>query len=206
MTPFEQRISDMIEPSLVGLGYELVRVQMNGQTRKTLQIMAERLDNRGMTLADCEKISETLSAVLDVNDPIKDRYALEISSGGIDRPLSKAKDFAKYIGHECKIELKEADNGRRHFKGLLHASDETTVTITGDKDELFQLPIDNINKAKLILTDELIDAHLAEQAKYEVIDQTPVEVETDDADETEAQIDNELKDSAIQDNDLKEEV
>jgi ribosome maturation factor RimP len=193
MTPFEERITNMIEPSLTGLGYELVRVQMNGQTRKTLQIMAERLDNRGMTLNDCETISETLSAILDVHDPIKDKYALEISSGGIDRPLSKAKDFARYIGFESKIETKEAIEGRRHYKGFLHASDEKTVTITGDKDELFVLPIDAINKAKLLLTDELIAAHLAEQAKYEEIDQTPVEIETDDAEETEQQIADELK-------------
>jgi ribosome maturation factor RimP len=192
MTPFEQRITDMIEPSLTGMGYELVRVQLNGQTRKTLQIMAERLDNRGMTLNDCEQISETLSAVLDVHDPIKEKYALEISSGGIDRPLAKAKDFAKYIGHEVKAELKEAVDGRRHFKGLIHASDDKTVTVTGDKDELFTLDLDNLHKAKLLLTDELIDAHLAEQAKYEEIDQTPVEIETDDADETEKTIATEL--------------
>lgn len=201
MTPFEERITNMIEPSLNGLGYELVRVQMNGQTRKTLQIMAERFDERGMTLDDCEKISETLSAVLDVHDPIKDRYALEVSSAGIDRPLSKAKDFAKFIGHEVKVELKEAENGRRHFKGLIHASDETSVTVTGDKDELFKLDIDAINKAKLLLTDELIDAHLALMEKFAKIDQNPVSVETDDAGEAEEQIDNELKD-----NDLKEEV
>jgi len=183
----------MIEPSLTGLGYELVRVQLNGQTRKTLQIMAERLDNRGMTLNDCEKISETLSAVLDVHDPIKEKYALEISSAGIDRPLSKAKDFPKYIGHEIKAELKEAVNGRRHFKGFIHSSDETSVTVTGDKDELFKLDLDNLQKAKLLLTDELIDAHLAAQAEFEKIDQTPVEIETDDADEAEQQIDNDLK-------------
>ena len=193
MTPFEERITNMIEPSLTGLGYELVRVQLNGQTRKTLQIMAERLDNRGMTLNDCEKISETLSAVLDVHDPIKEKYALEISSAGIDRPLSKAKDFPKYIGHEIKAELKEAVNGRRHFKGFIHSSDETSVTVTGDKDELFKLDLDNLQKAKLLLTDELIDAHLAAQAEFEKIDQTPVEIETDDADEAEQQIDNDLK-------------
>jgi ribosome maturation factor RimP len=193
MTPFEDRITKMIEPSLTGLGYELVRVQLNGQTRKTLQIMAERLDNRGMTLNDCEKISETLSAVLDVHDPIKEKYALEISSAGIDRPLAKAKDFAKYIGHEVKAELKEAVDGRRHFKGLIQASDDTSVTVTGDKDELFKLDLDNLHKAKLTLTDELIDHHLAEQAKYEEIDQTPVEIETDDADETEKTIANDLK-------------
>ena len=196
MTPFEERITNMIEPSLNGLGYELVRVQMNGQTRKTLQIMAERLDNRGMTLEDCEKISETLSAILDVHDPIKERYALEISSAGIDRPLKKAKDFAKYIGHECKIETKEAIDGRRHYKGFLKASDDTTVSITGDKDDVFVLPIDEINKAKLILTDELIDAHLAEQAKYETIDQNPVEIETDDAQEVEETIANDLKEES----------
>lgn len=193
MTPFEERITQMIEPSLTDMGYELVRVQMNGQTRKTLQIMAERLDNRGMTLDDCEKISETLSAILDVHDPIKERYALEISSAGIDRPLKKAKDFAKYIGHEAKIELKDAIDGRRHFKGILKASDDATVSVTGDKDELFTLSIDDINKAKLILTDELIDAHLAAQAEFETIDQNPVQIETDDAQDVENTLANDLK-------------
>ncbi len=170
MTPFEARLSNLIEPSLQGLGYELVRVQMNGTQRKTLQIMAERLDHRAMTLDDCETISETLSALLDVHDPIKERYALEVSSPGIDRPLMKPADFARFIGFEAKIDLKELTEGRRHLKGTLQQADAETVTILleGDKDRVaVTTPFAAILRAKLVLTDALIAAHLKAQQQAE---------------------------------------
>lgn len=184
MTPFEERLSNLIEPSLTAMGYELVRVQMNGQVRKTLQIMAERLDMKGMTLNDCEAISETLSAIMDVHDPIKERYALEVSSGGIDRPLSKAKDFARFIGFDAKIDLKEPLNTRKHFTGILHASDATSVTISMEKGALAVLPLDMIHRAKLLLTDKLIDAHLKlQEAEGNVIDQNPISIDTEEPEE-----------------------
>lgn len=170
MTPFEERLSNLIEPSLSGLGYELVRVQLNGQVRKTLQIMAERVDNRTMTLDDCTLISETLSAVLDVHDPIKERYALEVSSPGIDRPLTKPAHFERFKGFETKIDLMDMYNGRRHFTGILQGMDNDMVRMLEGK-ETVEFPYALVQKAKLLLTDELIDAHLAEQDAHN--DNTP---------------------------------
>lgn len=178
MTPFEERLINLLEPSLNGMGYELVRVQMRGDQRKTLQIMAERQDRRGMTLDDCTSISETISAILDVHDPIKERYALEVSSPGIDRPLIKAQDYARYLGFEAKIDFKDIYEGRRQIKGFLKSSDDAFVEVALEKEETFRAPFDMIAKAKLILTDELIDAHLKEQQEFASIDQEPKIIET----------------------------
>jgi ribosome maturation factor RimP len=179
MTPFEARLSNLIEPSLEGLGYELVRVQLRGDTRKTLQIMAERKDLVGMTLDDCETISETLSAILDVHDPIKERYALEVSSPGIDRPLIKPNDYARFAGFEAKIDLKDLYENRRHLKGHLVAANDDTVTIRLEDGIEFAAPFAMIQRAKLLLTDELIEAHLKAQQDIQPINQEPVSIETD---------------------------
>lgn len=179
-TPFEARLAKLIEPSVEGLGYDLVRVMMRGDTRKTLQIMAERKDRRGMTTDDCETISETISAVLDVHDPIKERYALEVSSPGIDRPLMKFKDYERYVGFEAKLDLKEMVNNRRNFQGIIAKAENDNVTIALEKGETFTTPFAAINRAKLILTDALIDAHFKEQAQYETINQEPVSIEADE--------------------------
>lgn len=183
MTPFEARLTNMLEPSIQGMGYELVRVMMRGDTRKTLQVMAERKDRRGMTTDDCEKLSATISAVLDVHDPIKERYALEVSSPGIDRPLMKAEDFARYVGFDAKIDLKEMIDGRRHLNGILKDATDKDVTIELEGGNAFTAPLHAIMRAKLILTDALIDAHLAEQKKYETLNQEPVSVEAETSEE-----------------------
>lgn len=183
MTPFEERISNLIQPSLEGLGYDLVRVQLNGQLRKTLQIMAERKDERMMTLDDCETISETLSAVLDVHDPIKERYALEVSSPGIDRPLVRARDYQRSVGFEANLTLAEAMDGRRHFKGHIANADDHAVTIQ-DEGKSFILPYNAILRGKLLLTDALIDAHLKLQQEAGNINTDPVDVDADIATET----------------------
>ncbi len=167
MTPFEARLTALIEPSLAGMGYELVRVQMRGTERKTLQIMAERADRRGMTLDDCEAISKTLSAVLDVEDPISDRYSLEVSSPGIDRPLIKLADFERFTGFEAKVDLKEAVGPRKHFTGRLDGVKNDTILMTLEKGETVELPFELLHRAKLVLTDDLIEAHLKEQKQYE---------------------------------------
>jgi len=183
MTPFEQRITDMLEPSLTDMGYELVRVQLRGDQRKTLQIMAERKDQRGMTLTDCETISQTISALMDVHDPIKERYALEVSSPGIDRPLTRLADFDRYAGFEAKIDLKDIYEGRRNLKGMLRENDGENVQIMLDNGDVFKTPFDMIAKAKLILTDELIEAHLKAQQEFEAIDQNPQTIETEEPEE-----------------------
>src|SRR5688572_12265936 len=114
------RISDIIAPTLTGMGYELVRVTISGgRNNQTLQIMAERADNKPMTVEDCETISHTVSAQLDVSDPIASAYTLEVSSPGIDRPLTRLKDFARFAGHEAKVQLLQPLEGRRNFRGIL---------------------------------------------------------------------------------------
>lgn len=179
MTPFEARLTNLIEPPLEGLGYELVRVQLRGDTRKTLQIMAERKDLISMTLDDCETISETLSAILDVHDPIKERYALEVSSPGIDRPLTRIGDYERYAGFEAKIDLKDLYENRRHLKGVLVGATDKDVTITLDEGGAFTVPFMMIQRAKLLLTDALIEAHLKAQQQIHPINQEPVSIETE---------------------------
>jgi len=156
-----RKIAEMIEPSLMAMGFELVRVHLSGEQRQVLQIMAEPADGSEMTVEHCAEISETVSAILDVNDPIKGTYRLEVSSPGIDRPLTRAKDFARFAGFEARVELAAPIDGRRRFTGVLRGASETPsgtlIEINTDKGP-FALPFDEIQKAKLVLTDALIDA------------------------------------------------
>ena len=180
MTPFEERLSQIIEPSLDGMGYELVRVQMRGETRKTLQIMAERRDGRSMTLKDCETVSKTVSALMDVHDPISERYALEISSPGIDRPLMKLKDYETYKGFDAKVDLKELYEGRRHIVGTVNGTQGDNIVMQMQDDVDFVIPFALIHRAKLLLTDELIAAHLKMRQETDTINQDPVSGETEE--------------------------
>src|ERR1700748_539629 len=120
----ERRIADMIEPSLEGMGYELVRGLMQGRTQAVLQVMAERKDGKAMTVEDCADISRQISALLDVEDPIAGAYALEVSSPGIARPLTLPKDFEPYAGFEAKLVTNEPLEGRKRFRGKLLGLDE----------------------------------------------------------------------------------
>src|SRR5215472_18808552 len=112
------RVAAISEPVLVGMGYRLVRVKISGVDGCTVQIMAERPDGT-MTVEDCERVSRALSPVLDVADPIDRAYRLEISSPGMDRPLVRRSDFQRYAGHQLKVELAAAIDGRRRFRGVL---------------------------------------------------------------------------------------
>ena len=157
----ENRVTEIIEPTLEGMAYRLVRVQLNAQT---LQIMADRHDNLPMALEDCEKISQTVSLLLDVADPISSPYSLEVSSPGIDRPLTRFADFGNYIGHVVHIELSQALEDRRHFRNSTIQGVEGTDTLLLVCDnKAWVVPYHLVAKAKLVLTDELIDAHLAAQ-------------------------------------------
>lgn len=157
------QISGMIGPSIEALGYELVRVSVAGSTRKVLQIMAEPSDGRVMSVEDCARVSRAVSAILDVEDPISGAYSLEVSSPGIDRPLTRAKDFDRYAGHEAKIETLEPIDGRKRFKGILKGVTDKSVNIDSEG-ETVSLPLEQIAKAKLVLTDALIAAHQADEA------------------------------------------
>jgi ribosome maturation factor RimP len=149
------RIAQTIEPSLDAMGYRLVRVVITSGRRATLQVMAERLDDQPMTVDDCAQISHSVSALLDVADPIPGAYMLEISSPGIDRPLVRTEDYDRFSGFEAKIELARPIEGRKRFRGRL-------LGTSGDKLRLFtetgetELPLNAVGRAKLVLTDDMI--------------------------------------------------
>jgi ribosome maturation factor RimP len=152
-------IAKRIEPEVKSLGYDLVRVAMIGGTSDpTLQIMAERPDTRQLGLTDCEAISRRLSDWLDANDPIEGSFRLEVSSPGIDRPLTRLKDYADWAGHQARVSLAEPLGGRKQVSGTLKGIEGDRVTLLGKNGEDFALPFANISSAKLLLTDELINA------------------------------------------------
>jgi ribosome maturation factor RimP len=150
-------IAQLIEPSLAAMGYRLVRVLMTGGRRATLQVMAERLDDLRITHDDCAKISRSVSALLDVADPIAGAYTLEISSPGIDRPLVRAEDYDRFSGFEAKIELAIPLDGRRRFRGRLIGTAGGMVRLLAEGGET-QLRLDTVVRAKLVLTNDLMAA------------------------------------------------
>ncbi len=151
-------LEERVAPTLEAMGFEVVRIALTGSIgRKTLQVMADRKDGTQISVDDCAQISQTLSAIFDVEDPVPGAYDLEVSSAGIDRPLTRAKDFAAYAGFEAKIETRLPVNGRKRFRGPLGGLNGETVVITVD-DTTFEIPFSAISTAKLVMTDELIEA------------------------------------------------
>lgn len=160
VSPIETRIYDIINDEAEALGFEIIRVRVLGSRNARLQIMAERA-NGGMDVEDCADLSRHLSPILDVEDPIQGEYTLEISSPGIDRPLTRLKDFQDWQGHEARLELRwPSESGRKKFKGLIENVDKDTGDITLNCDDLgtHAFNFDNLNKAGLVLTDALIEA------------------------------------------------
>ncbi|MDG1430793.1 MAG: ribosome maturation factor RimP [Paracoccaceae bacterium] len=154
----DRRLAEIITPVIEDLGFELVRVRLMTGKTSTLQIMAEKPEG-GIEVDDCAAISTGISAVLDVEDPILDAYALEVSSPGIDRPLTRLKDFDMWVGYETKIETTELIDGRRRFKGQIAGTegDEVLVTIEDQGEDItIGLKFDWLEDAKLVLTEELI--------------------------------------------------
>ncbi len=151
----------MLTPTLHDLGFDLVQVRLTGGQKRTLQVMAEPLDREaGMTVDDCAEISHAVSAVLDVADPIAGAYSLEVSSPGIDRPLVRLDDFVRFAGHEVRIEVDPPHDGRKRLVGRLEGvADNGAVLVTVDSAE-WQVPVERIKKAKLVLTDALIASAL----------------------------------------------
>ena len=153
-----ERIAGMIEPALTDMGYALVRVQLSGAARLTLQIMAERADGENMTVDDCADISRAVSALLDVEDPIEAAYSLEVSSPGIDRPLVKPADYQRWAGFEARIETAMPVDGRKRFRGRLIGLAGDDVKLRLDDGADAAVPLAAITRAKLMLTDDLIEA------------------------------------------------
>jgi ribosome maturation factor RimP len=151
------QIAGIIEPPLAAMGYRLVRVALTSTGRATLQVMAEREDEAPMSVEDCAEISRSISALLDVADPIAGAYTLEVSSPGIDRPLVRPEDYDRFAGFAARIELKEPQDGRKRFRGRLLGRAAGHVRLADEAGEV-RLPLAAIAKAKLILTDDLIAA------------------------------------------------
>ena len=149
----------LIGPEVKHLGYDLVRLAMiGGASDPTLQVMAERPDTRQLDLSDCERISRRLSEVLDLADPIAGSYRLEVSSPGIDRPLTRLKDFSDWKGYDARLTLAEPHEGRKQFTGVLRGLEGDLVLIRTKNDESHALSFSEISSAKLLLTDKLINA------------------------------------------------
>ncbi|UWQ14401.1 ribosome maturation factor RimP [Aliiroseovarius sp. M344] len=154
----DRRLADIVDPVIEGMGFELVRLRLMGGNTPTLQIMAERPEG-GIEVDECAEISTAVSAILDVEDPIEDNYTLEVGSPGIDRPLTRLKDFAEWSGYVAKIETSELIDGRKRFKGTLAGVDGNEVLIEiENKGETVTIGLDFdwLSEAKLVLTDDLI--------------------------------------------------
>ncbi len=156
VTAGESKVAAIIGPLIAQMGFDLVRVRIGGGQRKRLQIMAER-ENGGMEIGDCADISKAVSATLDVEDPISGAYTLEVSSPGIDRPLTKLSDFETWKGHLAKVDMAEPVEGRRRFKGVILGARNTLVRIRSEDTEA-ELEFTSIASARLVLTDELLEA------------------------------------------------
>lgn len=157
-------IRELIASSLEAAGYDIVRVRMTGSEKPTLQIMAERSADGGMDVDNCEEVSRIVSALLDVEDPIREAYTLEVSSPGVDRPLTREKDFRNFAGNEVKIELDRMRDGRKRFRGeLLGVQDGQVRLRLKDVEEEAGFDLAQIRDAKLVMTDKLIEQSLREQ-------------------------------------------
>ena len=157
-TEQEKRILSLIEPQAAGLNMEIVRIRVMGGNRPILQIMAEKAGGAPTDVEDCASLSRAMSEVLDVDDPITDRYTLEVSTPGIDRPLTRAGDFERWIGHAAKLELIRPLDNQRRFRGVITGEADGKVQIQLDDETELEAGIDELSKASLILTDELIAA------------------------------------------------
>jgi ribosome maturation factor RimP len=190
-TAIDKRLAALVEPVATDMGLELVRLRLMSGQHPTLQIMAQKPDGT-MEVEDCARLSTAVSAVLDVEDPITDAYTLEVSSPGIDRPLTRLKDFEDWAGHEAKIETTEAVDGRRRFKGVLQGTegDEVLLEIEQGKETVtIGLRFDWLSDAKLVLTDELIretlrarqDAGQIDEAQFDAVETVLDDEEGQDA-------------------------
>ena len=183
----ETRILGMIEPSAAALGLDIVRVRVTGSRRPTLQIMAEKPDGT-VDVEDCAKLSRKISPILETEDPISGEYALEVSSPGIDRPLTRSGDFGKWTGHEVRIEIAYPVDGRRRFHGFIDAEKDGVVTVTLKEGGVAAVPISEMSKAHLVLTDRLIKqtqdagqaAELGENEEIAGFDEVELEEDIED--------------------------
>ena len=178
----DKRLADIVMPTIEAMGFELVRVRLMGGQIATLQIMADR-PNGGINVDELAEISVAISAVLDVEDPVLDAYNLEVSSPGIDRPLTRLKDFDTFEGYEVRMETDHLIDGQRRFKGVLSGidGDEVLLNIT---EGTIGLKFDWLSDAKLLLTDDLINEMLRQRKNAGVLNENNFDnVETNSSEE-----------------------
>ena len=185
----DRRLAEIVTPVIEGMGFELVRIRLMGGNTRTLQIMTEKPEG-GIEVDDCGEISIAVSAILDVEDPIEENFILEVSSPGIDRPLTRLKDFETWKGWEARVETTELVDGRRRFKGTLGGVEGEEVLIQieeAGEPVVIGLQFEWLADAKLILTDELITEMLRQKKASGNFDETQFdEVQTSESDEDDA--------------------
>lgn len=160
------KLEELLTPVIDNLGFEVVRIMTIGVKNPTLQIMIERKDRENLVVDDCALVSRAVSDILDEIDPIEGEYSLEVSSPGLDRPLTKLENFERFVGYEAKVETKTEVEGRKRFKGRIKevdAADNIHFEMDGKE---YQIPYESVSKAKLVLNDEL----LAEAAEAEAVE------------------------------------
>ncbi len=157
-SPIEERLTALLGPAIEGLGFELVRIRIIGGGKATIQVMAEKPD-RTMTVVDCARVSREISAVLDVEDPMAGEYTLEVSSPGIDRPLTRLKDFEDFKGLEAKVETRILIEGQKRFRGILAGVEKDRIKLLMEGREI-EILFEDIERAKLVMTEDLVRASL----------------------------------------------
>ncbi|MBI1399934.1 ribosome maturation factor RimP [Hyphomonas sp.] len=188
LTEQERRLLDLLRPVAEGLGMEIVRLRVSGGRRPHLQIMAERAGGAPTDVEDCARLSRAVSPVLEAEDPISEAYILEVSTPGIDRPLTRPGDFARWIGHAARIELARPIDGRRRFTGTIMSEDEAGVHIELDDETELVAGVHEMSRASLVLTDELIEAarasgNLPPQPDEDMLDDFEIDESEDETDE-----------------------
>lgn len=158
--PHKHPVEDIVAPIIDSLGFEIVRISTIGNQNPTLQIMIERKDRKDVIVEDCATVSRAISDILDEKDPIEGEYSLEVSSPGLDRPLVTLEHFERFAGFEAKIDAAVEVNGRKRFKGkILSVDDKQNIHFEMDEQE-YVIPFEAVNKAKLVLTDELLNEYM----------------------------------------------
>lgn len=157
----KHHLQDLLEPMIDELGYEVVRIITMGQAHPTLQIMIDRKDGVEINVEDCAKVSRAVSEIMDEKDPISDQYTLEVSSPGLDRPLTKLEHFKKFSGYEAKVETDVEVEKRKRFKGKVVSVDDKNNINFDMEGTLYAIPFDAVNKARIIITDELLKEYEA---------------------------------------------
>lgn len=150
----EEKIAQLIEDTIHGLGYELVKITVHGTREKVVEVMIERQDEQKIQLSDCQLVSRNISAIMDVEDIVDGKYFLEVSSAGVERPLVKPNDYIKFSGRDAKVRLKSQVQDRLNIRGkILGVGDNKVMLKVGD--EQIEIEFENIKSGKLVLTDEL---------------------------------------------------